>query len=348
MKIHSLHISPEMLRIIAEIDEFRGGWKAITNLTPDRLKVLRHVATIESIGSSTRIEGVKLTDQEIEKILGKIGKTSFKTRDEQEVVGYAETMETIFDNFLEIPLTENYLKQLHAFLLRHSHKDERHRGHYKTLNNHVEAFDSKGKSLGVIFKTATPFDTPRKMEKLLSWTRETLEDKSIHPLLAIGIFNVVFLAIHPFQDGNGRISRILSTLLLLKSGYSYVPYSSLESIIEKNKEGYYLGLRRTQGTLHDDSPDWTPWINFFLRALKSQKNHLAQKMQENSGWSNLPIESIQILEYLAIHQRITISKATSITNTPRATLKLRITALMKGGFIERMGVGRGTWYILKK
>jgi Fic family protein len=234
MKTHSLQITPEILKIIAEIDEFKGSWKAIKSITPEKLEVLRHVATIESIGSSTRIEGVKLTDKEIEEILGKIGKTSFKTRDEQEVVGYAETMETIFSNFAEIPLTENYLKQLHAFLLRHSDKDERHRGHYKKLNNHVEAFDATGKSLGIIFKTATPFDTPRKMEQLLYWTNETLKDKSIHPLLAIGVFNVVFLAVHPFQDGNGRLSRVLSTLLLLRSGYSYVPYSSLESIIEKD------------------------------------------------------------------------------------------------------------------
>ena len=345
MKTHSLNITPEILKIIAEIDEFRGGWKAIHNLSPERLAVLRHVATIESIGSSTRIEGVKLSDKEIEEILGQVGKTSFKTRDEQEVVGYAETMETIFQNFEEIPLTENYLKQLHSVLLRHSDKDERHRGHYKKLNNHVEAFDASGKSLGVVFKTATPFDTPQKMGKLLHWTRETLEDKSIHPLLVIAIFNVVFLAIHPFQDGNGRLSRILSTLLLLKSGYSYVPYSSLESIIEKNKEAYYLGLRRTQSTLDDENPDWIPWLNFFLRTLKSQKDHLKRKMEDNAGWSSLPSDSVKILEYLTEHQRITMKEAEELTNTPRATLKLRITQLIKEGLITRMGKGRGTWYI---
>lgn len=348
MKIHSLQITPEMLKIIAEIDEFRGGWKKIQHLTPERLEVLRKVATIESIGSSTRIEGVKLSDKEIGEILGDIGKTTFKTRDEQEVVGYAEAMETVYANYSEIPLTDNYLKQLHAALLRHSDKDERHRGYYKKLNNHVEAFDVTGKSLGIIFKTATPFDTPQKMERLLSWTREVLDDKSIHPLLVVGVFKVVFLAIHPFQDGNGRLSRILSTLLLLKSGYSYIPYSSLESIIEKNKKEYYLGLRRTQGTLDHDVPDWTPWITFFLRTLRSQKNHLEQKMIDNNGWDALPADSVKILEYLEEYQRITIKEAEGITGTPRATLKTRLSDLIKNDFIVRVGVGRGTRYILNK
>lgn len=345
MKIHSLLITPEILNIIAEIDEFRGGWDIAHQLTPERLDTLRHVATIESIGSSTRIEGVKLTDKEIETTLGKVGKTSFETRDEQEVVGYAETMELIFQNHDEIPFSENYLKQLHASLLRHSSKDLRHRGQYKTLNNSVEAFDAEGQSLGVVFQTASPFETPLKMQSLMKWTNETLKDKSIHPLLTIGIFNVVFLAIHPFQDGNGRLSRVISTLLLLKMGYNYVPYSSLESIVEKNKEGYYLGLRRTQGTLEKPDPDWLPWLNFFLRALRSQKKHLAHKMKENTGLSGFPADSALIIGYLSSNPRLTMKEAEQLTGTPRATLKLRFTNLLKEGLIVRKGKGPGTWYI---
>lgn len=346
MKTHSLIINAEMLTLIAEIDEFRGGWKAIHGLTPERLEALRRVATVESIGSSTRIEGAKLSDAEVEKLLGNIGKQSFQTRDEQEVAGYAEAMETIFHSHAEIPLTENYVRQLHAILLRHSHKDERHRGQYKTLNNHVEAFDAAGKSLGVIFKTATPFDTPREMQALVEWTRATLEDRSLHPLLTIGIFNVVLLAIHPFQDGNGRLSRVLDTLLLLRAGYSYMPFTSLESIIERNKDSYYLALRRTQGTLEQTNPDWLPWLLFFLRSLKAQKDHLAAKMADNRGWESLPADSVKILEYLTAQGRITMKQAEALTQTPRATLKLRMTQLLEDGFILRQGQGRGTWYTL--
>lgn len=348
MKIHSLHITPELLKLIAEIDEFRGGWNSVHSLTPERLKALRQVATIESIGSSTRIEGVKLSDKEIEDLLGRIGTQSFTSRDEQEVVGYAEVMETIFENYALIPLSENYLMQLHGMLLRHSHKDERHRGQYKTLNNHVEAFDAQGNSLGIVFQTATPFETPRRMEALLRWTRDTLEDKAIHPLLTVGIFTVVFLAIHPFQDGNGRLSRILTTLLLLKAGYAYIPYSSLESVIERNKEGYYLALRRTQGTLEQDAPDWLPWLSFFLRALKAQKDHLVVKMTESQGWANLPADSVAILNHLFTHERMTIQEAEQLTKTPRATLKIRLNQLIENQLVSRQGKGRGTWYTLKR
>src|SRR5690606_36903546 len=149
---------------------------------------------------------------------------------------------------------ENFIKQLHSMLLQYSSKDQRHRGEYKSLSNNVEAFDPNGESLGIVFQTASPFDTPAKMTELVLWTRESLEDKSLHALLVIAIFTVIFLAIHPFQDGNGRLSRVLTTLLLLRAGYAYVPYSSLESIIEESKDSYYLALRRTQGTLDSDAP----------------------------------------------------------------------------------------------
>lgn len=347
LKTHSLQITPELLRLIAELDEFKGGWNSIHTLTPERLSALRHVATIESIGSSTRIEGVTLTDKDVEALLGRLGTESFKSRDEQEVVGYAEVMETIFQNYQLIPLTENYLMQLHGMLLRHSHKDERHRGQYKTLNNHVEAFDSTGKSLGIIFQTATPFETPRRMEALLRWTRSVLEDNSLHPLLVVGVFTVIFLAIHPFQDGNGRLSRILTALLLLKAGYAYLPYSSLESVIERNKEAYYLALRRTQTSLEQDLPDWLPWLSFFLRALKTQKDHLQVKMAETQGWEGLPNDSVKILNYLLTHERINIQDAERLTQTPRATLKLRLKQLIESGLIIRHGKARGTWYALK-
>ena len=278
MKITSLNISPEILRLIAEIDEFKGAWRAMTSLAPERLAILKRVATIESIGSSTRIEGAKLSDEDVENLLGQLDRKSFASRDEEEVAGYAEAMDTVFESFVNISLSENYIKQLHGMLLRHVHKDERHRGEYKTLPNHVEARSADGKSLGVVFETASPFETPGRMQTLVAWTREAMEDKSLHPLVVTGLFVVEFLAIHPFQDGNGRLSRILTALLLLKSGYTYVPYSSLEAVVEENKESYYLALRRTQITLNNDAPDWVPWLTFFLRSLKKQKERLEAKI----------------------------------------------------------------------
>ncbi|MBT5367846.1 MAG: Fic family protein, partial [Nitrospinaceae bacterium] len=252
----SLQITHEILALIAEIDEFKGTWRAIGRIAPERLSKLRRVATIESIGSSTRIEGSQLSNRQVEQLLSNIEIRSFSTRDEQEVAGYAETMDGVFENWEAIDLTENHIKQLHRDLLKYSDKDERHRGEYKTIPNHVEAFGPDGESLGILFDTASPFDTPRLMTELIGWTHQSLEENSHHPILAAAIFTVVFLEIHPFQDGNGRLSRILTTMLLLRAGYSYVPYSSLESVVEKSKESYYLALRQTQGTIRLDEPDW--------------------------------------------------------------------------------------------
>ncbi len=344
MKTASLRISPEMLSLIGEIDEFKGAWREMSTLSPERLAALKHVATIESIGSSTRIEGAKLSDTKIELLLGQLEHSSFKNRDEQEVAGYAETMETVFENFSDIHFSENYIKQLHGMLLRHSHKDTRHKGQYKTLENHVEARGANGKILGVIFKTASPFETPSRMQELVAWTKESLEDKSLHPLIIIGLFVVNFLAIHPFQDGNGRLSRILTTLLLLKTGYRYVPFSSLESIIEKNKESYYLALRRTQKTLHQKSPDWIPWLTFFLRSLKKQKERLEVKIQNEPHLEGLPPDAIAILEYVRTTGRITTRKALELTKTPRPTIRLRLAKLVKLGLLLPHGKGRGSWY----
>jgi Fic family protein len=273
---------------------------------------------------------------------------SFASRDEQEVAGYAEVMEELFASFETIPLSENYVKQLHGMLLRHSAKDQHHRGQYKTVPNHVEAFGPDGGSLGVVFETTSPAETPIRMRELVDWTRQALEDGDLHPLLIIGVFVVRFLAIHPFQDGNGRLSRILTTLLLLRAGYGYVPYSSLENVIEQSKEGYYLALRRTQGTLGDEAPDWQPWLRFFLRAMQQQKRRLEQKMaREHVLHDALPLLAVQILELVRAHGRMTTGEIERLTGESRGTIKLRLKALVEQGHLIRYGQGRSTWYAQK-
>ena len=345
LDIATLRITPAILSLIAELDEFKGAWRAIGRIAPDRLFRLRHVATIESIGSSTRIEGAKLSNLDVEKLLANLQNSSFATRDEQEVAGYADVVQTVFEHWADIPLTENHIKQLHRDLLIHSHKDERHRGSYKTLANSVEAFDPDGKSLGVVLATASPFDTPLRMADLIGWFRDREDSKNLHPLLVIATFAVVFLEIHPFQDGNGRLSRVLTTLLLLRAGYAYVPYSSLESVIEQNKDSYYLALRRTQETIRTVSPDWNPWIEFFLRALQQQKRTLERKIErEQIVLGNLPEISVQILEFTREHGRVTIIEAVKLTGQSRGTVRDHVKALTKGGHLVLHGAGRGAWY----
>lgn len=341
----TLHITPEVLSLIAEIDEFKGAWRAIGRIAPERLSSLRRVATIESIGSSTRIEGARLSDRDVENLLANIQIGSFVTRDEQEVAGYADVMETIFAAYDAVSLTESHIRQLHRDLLAYSGKDERHRGSYKTLANHVEAFDEEGQSLGVVFETATPFDTPRRMAELVAWVAAQEEDGKLHPLLVIAIFVVVFLEIHPFQDGNGRLSRVLTTLLLLRAGYAYVPYSSLESVIEQSKDSYYLALRRTQKTIRTDTPDWNPWLQFFLRALQRQKERLEKKMErERVMVAALPELSVLILELVREHGRVTISEVVRVSGASRNTVKDHLKALAEQGHLQLQGAGRGAWY----
>lgn len=343
--LNTLVISPEMLKLIAELDEFKGAWQAIGRIAPERLSGLRRVATIESIGSSTRIEGAKLSDRDVERLLSNLDIRAFETRDEQEVAGYAAVMDTVFENASEITLTENHIQQLHRDLLQYSTKDERHRGAYKTLSNNVEAFGPDGESLGIVFETATPFDTPRLMTELVTWSRGALAGSDHHPLIITAVFIVVFLEIHPFQDGNGRLSRVLTTLLLLQAGYSYVPYSSLESIIEASKESYYLALRQTQGTIRSATPNWQPWVLFFLRALLKQKQRLDAKMKrERLVLGQLPELSVQILELTRERGRITVAEAASLTGASRNTIKDHLKALTESGHLTRHGAGRGTWY----
>lgn len=347
IKIDTLQINQDILTLIAEIDEFKGAWRALGTLAPERLSALRRVATIESIGSSTRIEGSKLSDRDVERLLSNLQIKSFETRDEQEVAGYAEAMELVFQSWADITITENHIKQLHRDLLKYSSKDEHHRGAYKTTSNSVAAFDENGKQIGIVFETATPFDTPRLMQEIVAFVGDAVETKKVHPLLLVGIFVVVFLEIHPFQDGNGRLSRILTTLLLLRAGYAYVPYSSLESVIEQSKEGYYLALRQTQGSIRTDSPNWQPWIIFFLRALQQQMKRLAKKVErEKIVLSALPELSVQILEYAREHGRVTIGDMVKLTGVSRNTLKKHFSQLIEKRHLVLNGSGRGAWYSL--
>ena len=304
------------------------------------------MATIESVGSSTRIEGAKLSDEEVNRLLSGLDVRSFRSRDEQEVAGYADVMELVFDAWRDMPLTENHLRQLHGALLKFSDKDERHRGQYKTLSNQVEAFDEAGQSVGVIFETASPFETPKLMEELVRWTNEALTAAEHHPLLIIGTFVVRFLAVHPFQDGNGRLARVFTTLLLLRSGYSYVPYSSLERIVEENKDDYYRSLRRAQSTLDKDESRLGEWLLFFLRCLLKQKDVLARKLErERLMAAHSPLTE-KLLQLIREHGQLTMAAAVKLTGANRNTIKVHLRQLVESGELRLRGQGRGSWYEL--
>jgi Fic family protein len=342
--LKDLNITPAMLQLVAEIDAFNGRWQALGRLAPERLSALKRIATIESIASSTRIEGVKLSDSEVDQFLRNLAVQGFRSRDEQEVAGYADAMQLVFDAWPDLALTENHIKQLHGVLLRHTEKDQRHRGHYKQVPNHVTAFDDEGNCVGIVFATATSFDTPQAMSELIDWVRRALQEKEDHALLVIATFVVRFLAIHPFQDGNGRLSRVLTTLMLLKAGYPYVPYASLERVIEDNKDSYYRTLRQAQQTLNKTEEHLGVWILFFLRSLARQKECLLQRIEREKLTTNLTPLAETLLLLAREHGRLSMREALRLTQAPRSTIKMNLKNLVISGHLSLHGKRRGTWY----
>lgn len=343
--IVNIKINQEMLNIISEIDQFKVYWETLKNTNLSKLNNLHKIATIESIGSSNRIEGNKLSDIEVEKILNNINLNSFQNRDEQEVLGYAKLMNCIYNEYEYISFSENYIKQLHKILLSFFQKDEFHKGEYKKISNSVSAFDPNGKEIGIIFKTDSPFETPIKMKQLFQFMNERMKDKTIHPIILIGVFIVHFLAIHPFQDGNGRLSRAITTLLLLKFGYSYVVYSSIETVIEENKSAYYISLRTTQKTF-SETPDYTSWLTFFLQSLKRQKIRLENKInkQNVSNNFNLPLLASKILYQFNEKNIWTTAELSEVLKIKNITIKKNLAYLVKNGLIKKNGSTRGAWY----
>ena len=340
----SIHITPELLNSIAKMDEFKGRWGALGTLASDRLLALRRIATLESIGSSMRMAGSTLSDQEVLHVLSQVDVKSFDSRDEQEVAGYAELMDLVYASWRDIPLSENHIKLLHQILMRYSKKDIRHRGQYKTDINPVSFLDEHG-AQGISFQTATPFETPRLMTELVLWVQTEREAGRLHPLLIIGLFTAAFLEIHPFQEGNGRLSRVLTTLLLLQAGYTYVPYCSLDSILEHRQEAYDAALRQTIGTFRSEVPHWQPWLLFFLGSLTEQTCRLEKKIEEERCLvSSLPELSLKLVEFTRDHGRMTMAAAMKLTGISRNTLKQHVRKLVRQGYLQQHGAGRGVWY----
>lgn len=272
----------QIIQLIAEIDLFRGKWEHLEQLRPVFLKELKGMATIQSIGSSTRIEGATLSDAEIEQLIADLKVNKLENRDEQEVIGYYDVLELIFDNAEDIHLTENYIMQLHTVLLRYSTKDSGQKGAYKKVSNKVVASYPDG-TQRVIFNTTEPYLVQKEMQELLSWTNKRLENLEYHPLLVVGLLIYEFLSIHPFHDGNGRLSRLLTTLLLIKLDYDFIQYISFEHIIENRKERYYAALMECQRQRNTEEERIDTWMLFFLNALKMVTVKLSLKMNNSGG-----------------------------------------------------------------
>ncbi|EKD56626.1 MAG: hypothetical protein ACD_58C00131G0001 [uncultured bacterium] len=337
-------IPAEIISKIAKIDELKGSWITGAQLSPQILGRLKRSVLITSTGASTRIEGVQLSDEDIEKVMRGINIQKFTDRDKQEVKGYYELLENIFNSWDSLKFNESSIKHFHKELLKYSDKDQGHLGDYKFGANKVVAYDHEGKEIGVIFNPTLPHLTPKEMMELVDSTNFLLTEKKYHPLLIIANFLVEFLKIHPFQDGNGRISRVLTNLLLLQASYLYMPYVSHEKLVEDNKTEYYLALRRSQKTFQSKKENITPWLDFFFTILLKQSQFAIELLSKENIEKLLSEKQLAVWKFL---QQIEIAGTGDIvdgTNIPRPTVKQALDVLLKLKKIERIGQGRSARY----
>lgn len=335
----------QIMQQLSVIDSFKGNWNAIELQQSKHLKELRKIATIESIGSSTRIEGATLTNAEVEKLLKSVKVTKLKTRDEEEVVGYYGVLQIILDNYKSIKLTENYFHQLHGILLKHSSKDQRHKGTYKSLSNKVVANYPDG-TQRTIFKTTEPHLTAAEMHTLIAWVHERFKKNDAHPLITIAVFVYEFLSIHPYHDGNGRLSRLLTTLMMMQQGYKFIQYVSFENIIEARKENYYRALMAGQKNRGKTEERIDKWILFFMEGMIMLTQRLEAKYTTYNKLENKLNERQQkIIQWLKRNKKAQIKDIDkALPNYSRNTLKKDIALLLNEGLIIKTGDGRSVTY----
>lgn len=338
------NLPAEIWNKISQIDELKGQWIAGAKLSPQALGRLKHSVLITSTGASTRIEGARLSDADVEKLMSGISLQKFSNRDKQEVKGYFELLKNVFNAWEHIRFSESAIKHFHKELLKYVEKDEGHRGEYKKKENKVMMIDSSGKPIGILFDTTPAYLTPKEMLELVEWTQNAIKEKKYHPLLIAANFVVEFLNIHPFEDGNGRLSRILINLLLLKEGYLYMPYVSHEKLVEDNKPEYYMALRKSQKTFKGKNENIVPWLEFFLSVFLQQSKMAVDLLSAENIEKLLSPKQLAVWQYLQSVSEAAPLEISKKAKIARPTVNQALDKLLSFKRIERIGLGRSTRY----
>ncbi len=337
-------LPPEIWLMITKIEELKGQWIVGARLSPQMLGRLKRLVLVTSTGASTRIEGAKLSDEDIEKLMRGVSMQKFADRDKQEVKGYYELLQNIFDSWKHIRFSESTIKHFHKELLKYVQKDRLHRGEYKKTENKVQMIDAEGKSVGILFDTTPVYLTPKEIQELIEAAQNALKESKYPPLLIIGNFLVEFLKIHPFQDGNGRISRILTNLLLLQAGYQYMPYVSHEKLVEDNKADYYMALRKSQKTFGTPKPNIVSWLDFFLSVVYKQSQLAVELLSKENIEKLLSPKQIAVWEYLQTVVEASPKDISQNTKVGLPTVAQALGRLIRLKKVERIGLGRSTRY----
>ncbi len=339
--------SKEIYELIANINAIKGQWKMSAKLSPQIISKLTTDVLITSTGASTRIEGSQLSNEDVKELYSKLRIKKFRTRDEQEVAGYLELLKKIFDSHNTLNFSENLIKSFHNEIMKYSEKDKRHKGNYKLGSNRVEARDAQGNLIGIIFDPTPAYLVPKEMQELVEWTQDSFKNKNNDLLLTIANFIFEFLAIHPFQDGNGRVSRGLTNFLLLKSGYEYIPYISHESLVENNKADYYLALNESQKTWKTQKEDIFPWVVFFLKTVYKQSELALKLLTKESVEDFLSEKQLKVWQFALTNdnfQRADVIKAIGLNHR---TIEESIKKLLKMNKLKKLGEGKATRYIAR-
>jgi len=343
-KVYNLNLNVDwkLINLISMIDRFDSLWTAIERREGQSLKQLKSIATVRSVGASNRIEGNRMTNEEVDVLLKNIDITKLTDRDSQEVVGYFDVFDLISESYENITITENNIKSLHNSLIKYSTKDEWHKGDYKRHSNAVEATLVDGTRQIIFQPTEAGFATEDAIRQLIDWYNSETE---VHTLIKCATFVYEFLSIHPFQDGNGRLSRLISTLLLLKNGYKWIQYVSFEHEIESRKSEYYQALRACQ--VQRPNEDITVWIYFFLNALSNIQTQLMKKLEQSGMETQLSPREKAILTIIQNYSGIKSGEIADRLDIPNPTVKRILSDLQSKGMIEKRGSSRSTVYLTK-
>jgi len=337
-----LKIDWKLINLISEIDRFDSKWTAIERKEGQSLKELKSIATVRSVGASNRIEGNKMSDEEVDVLLREIDLTKLSDRDSQEVVGYYEVLDLISESHNNINVAESHIKSLHKSLLKYSAKDQWHKGNYKAHSNAVEASFPDGTRQIIFQTTEAGFATEDAIRELINWYNS---EKEVHPLIKIAVLIYDFLSVHPFQDGNGRLSRLISTLLLLKNGYTWIQYVSFEHEIENRKNEYYKVLRTCQAQRPNE--DITVWMIFFLGCLSNIQSQLMAKLNKSGLEAQLSPKEKLIFTIIQNRPNIQSGGISEKLSIPSPTVKRILSELIHKGLIEKQGSGRNVSYTIK-
>lgn len=334
-------IDNEILSYIAKIHEYKGKQELYVRQKKDKLEKLVEIAKVQSTESSNKIEGIVSTNTRIKQLVA--DKTTPRNRDEKEIMGYRDVLNIIHENFEYIPITPSYILQLHNYLYKYS--DSSFGGKFKNFQNYIVANHQDGSS-EVLFTPLSPMETPIAMEWLCETFNKAIEEEKIEPLLLIPAFIKDFLCIHPFNDGNGRMSRLLTTLLLYRSGFFVGKYISLEKKIERTKDVYYQVLQESSKNWHEDSNDNTPFTKYLLGTILAAYRDFEDRL----SLIDEKLLSSEMVEKACKGRIGKFTKSDIMEECPsigKSSVENALKSLVEQGKIERLGSGKATFYVRK-